>query len=141
MYNSSLPPFWGLKNFFGCIIFSKTFDLDFYITVNDNLLGKSLWKLKCTGNLATVSATCIVLVLKQDSDPGKVTLSDYESDLGFVLWDIGEQPVNNLSNLWLETKGQLVVPRVIYLQVQARAIHFIPTYNTSCFIYNEYRSN
>lgn len=105
------------------------------------MLGKSLWKLKCTGNLATVSATWIVLVLKQDSDPGKVTLSDYESDLGFVLWDIGEQPVNNLSNLWLETKGQLVVPRVIYLQVQARALHFIPTYNTSCFIYNEYRSN
>lgn len=51
------------------------------------MLGKSLWNLKCTGNLATVSATCIVLVLKQDSDPGKVTLSDYESDLGFVLWD------------------------------------------------------
>lgn len=35
--------------------------------------------------VATVSATCIVRVLKQDSDPGKVSLSDYESDFGFVL--------------------------------------------------------
>lgn len=93
---------------------------------------KSLHKLKYienlyTWNLATVSATCIVWVLKQDSDPGKVSLSDYESDFGFVLWDIGDQSVKNLSDLWLEKEGQLTVPRVYYLQVQAQVMHFITT--------------